>query len=74
MTHNSRLERSGSGPAAQPDRSAAMAPLNRGHGMDALQGKHERAVGDAFIDWFNNQTSTSFAYFARGAEDRKSVV
>jgi hypothetical protein len=55
-------------PAAERGRSAAMATLNRGNGMDAIQEKHERAVGDAFIDWYNTQMGTSFAYFTRAAE------
>src|SRR2546425_8666146 len=54
--------------AAQRARSAAMATLTRGNGMDALQEKHERAVGDAFIDWYNKQIGASFVYSARGAE------
>jgi hypothetical protein len=36
--------------------------------LGALQEKHERAVGDAFIDWYNKQMGTSFAYSAHGAE------
>jgi hypothetical protein len=36
--------------------------------MDALQEQHERAVGDAFIEWYNKQMGTSFAYSAHGAE------
>ena len=36
--------------------------------MDALQEHHERAVGDAFIDWFNKRMGTSFAHSAHGTE------
>jgi len=36
--------------------------------MDTLQEKHERAVGDAFVDWYNRRKGTSFEYYARGAD------
>ena len=36
--------------------------------MDTIQGKHERAVGDAFIDWYNERMGTSYAYNARGTD------
>jgi hypothetical protein len=36
--------------------------------MDALQEQHERAVGDAFVDWYKKQIGTSFVYSAHGTE------
>ncbi len=36
--------------------------------MDAIQEQHERAVGDAFVDWYNKLTGSSFEYHARGAD------
>jgi hypothetical protein len=36
--------------------------------MDALQERHERAVGDRFFDWYNGRHSTSFAYHGRAGE------
>jgi hypothetical protein len=36
--------------------------------MDALQEPHERAVGDAFIEWFNARKGASFAYSSRGSD------
>lgn len=36
--------------------------------MDTIQEKHERAVGDAFVDWYNKINGTSYKYYARGAE------
>jgi len=36
--------------------------------MDTIQEKHERAVGDAFVDWYNKTHGTSFNYYTRGAD------
>ena len=36
--------------------------------MDTIQEKHERAVGDAFIDWYNKLKGTSYKYYARGTD------
>ena len=36
--------------------------------MDTLQEQHERAVGGVFIEWFNEQTGTSFAFYTRGSD------
>src|SRR5437867_7968832 len=36
--------------------------------MDAIQEKHERAVGDAFINWYNERMGTSYEYYARGTD------
>lgn len=36
--------------------------------MDTIQEKHERAVGDAFVDWHNKVKGTSYEYCARGAD------
>lgn len=36
--------------------------------MDTIQEKHERAVGDAFIDWYNERMGTAYAYYARGTD------
>lgn len=35
--------------------------------MDVIQEKHERAVGDAFMDWYNTRHGTTYAYHDRGA-------
>jgi hypothetical protein len=35
--------------------------------MDVIQEKHERAVGDAFMDWYNKRNGTTYAYHERGA-------
>lgn len=36
--------------------------------MDRVQEQHERAVGDAFIEWLNQQHGTAYRYEARGAD------
>jgi hypothetical protein len=36
--------------------------------MDTTQEQHERAVGAAFIEWYNRQNSTEFRYHDRGAD------
>lgn len=36
--------------------------------MDAIQEKHERAVGDTFIGWYNAQNGTTFVYQGRPGE------
>jgi hypothetical protein len=36
--------------------------------MDSIQERHQRAVGDAFIEWYNKQNGTGFTYHGRGAE------
>lgn len=36
--------------------------------MDQVQMDHERAVGDAFVDWYNRQNATRFAFHSRGAD------
>ncbi|MFQ5804333.1 MAG: hypothetical protein ACE5JQ_15700 [Candidatus Methylomirabilales bacterium] len=36
--------------------------------MDSIQEQHERAVGDAFIEWYNNWNGTKFRYHGRGAD------
>jgi hypothetical protein len=36
--------------------------------MDPIQETHERAVGDAFADWYNKRKGTSFEYNARGGD------
>jgi hypothetical protein len=35
--------------------------------MDLIQEKHERAIGDAFIDWYNAHHGTNYTYSGRGA-------
>lgn len=35
--------------------------------MDPTQEQYERAVGDAFIEWYNTQNGTEFKYHGRGA-------
>ena len=35
--------------------------------MNVIQEKHERAVGDALIDWYNKRHGTTYAYHDRGA-------
>jgi len=36
--------------------------------MDTTQEQHERAVGAAFIEWYNRQNNTEFRYHDRGAD------
>jgi hypothetical protein len=36
--------------------------------MDVIQEKHERAVGDAFIDWYNKLNGAAYQYYGRGAD------
>ena len=36
--------------------------------MDPIQEQHEKAVGNAFIEWYNRQNSTEFRYHARGVD------
>lgn len=36
--------------------------------MDTTQGKHERAVADSFIAWYNSCHGTAYRFYARGAE------
>lgn len=36
--------------------------------MDATQEKHERAVGESFVGWYNAQNGTAFAYQGRPSE------
>src|SRR5262245_5335613 len=36
--------------------------------MDLVQEQHERAVGDAFIDWYNAQNGTNYVYGGRGSD------
>lgn len=36
--------------------------------MERTQEQHERAVGDAFIEWYNKQRGTALRYHGRGAE------
>lgn len=36
--------------------------------MDPTQEKHERAVADAFVHWYNRHHGTAYAYHARGAD------
>ncbi len=36
--------------------------------MDTTQEKHERAVADRFVDWYNEHHSTAYAYHTRGAD------
>ena len=36
--------------------------------MDAFQEKFERAVGDAFVAWYNESTGRSYTYACRPAE------
>jgi hypothetical protein len=36
--------------------------------MDTTQEQHERAVGEAFINWYNRQNCTEFRYHDRGAD------
>ena len=42
----------------------------QGASMDSVQEQHERAVGDAFVTWYNKQHGTEFRFSARGAEPR----
>jgi hypothetical protein len=34
--------------------------------MDDVQKQHERAAGDKFISWYNNQTGSNFNFASRG--------
>jgi hypothetical protein len=34
--------------------------------MDVTQEQHERAIADAFIDWYNQQNNTIFRFHKRG--------
>ena len=36
--------------------------------MDTIQEKHERAVGDAFVEWYNRLKGTSYEYYDRGTD------
>ena len=36
--------------------------------MDTTQEQHERAVGVAFIEWYNTQNGTEYRYHDRGAD------
>lgn len=36
--------------------------------MDKIQERHERAVGQEFIRWYNAQNGTAYAYHARGGD------
>lgn len=36
--------------------------------MDPTQEQHERAIGDAFIEWYNKQNGTAYGYHDRGAD------
>ena len=36
--------------------------------MDRVQEQHERAVGDAFVDWYNKLHGAAYQYYGRGAE------
>ncbi len=36
--------------------------------MDRVQEQHERAVGDAFVNWFNQQNGTEYIYDRRAAD------
>lgn len=36
--------------------------------MDTIQEEHERGVGDAFLDWYNQRMGTSYKYNARGVD------
>jgi len=36
--------------------------------MDATQDKHECAVADSFIEWYNSRHGTAYGFYARGAE------
>lgn len=36
--------------------------------MDITQEQHERAIGDAFISWYNDQNGCHFCYHGRGAD------
>ena len=40
----------------------------QGASMDSVQEQLERAVGDAFVTWYNKQHGTEFRFSARGAE------
>lgn len=35
---------------------------------DSTKDKHERAVADRFIDWYNSRHGTAYRFYARGAE------
>ena len=34
--------------------------------MDAIKEQHERAIADAFINWYNQQHNTIFRFHKRG--------
>lgn len=36
--------------------------------VDAIQDKHERAVADSFIEWYNSRHGTAYGFCAHGAE------
>jgi hypothetical protein len=36
--------------------------------MDEIQLRHERAIGDAFVDWYNKRNGTGYQYHDRGAD------
>jgi hypothetical protein len=36
--------------------------------MDEIQEQHERAIGEAFIGWYNQQNGTRFVYHGRPRE------
>ncbi len=36
--------------------------------MDMTQEKHERAVADGFIDWYNERHGTTYSFHTRGAD------
>jgi hypothetical protein len=36
--------------------------------LDDIQDRHERAVGDAFISWYNQRNATGYTYHDRGAD------
>jgi hypothetical protein len=36
--------------------------------VDTIQDKHERAIADRFIKWYNQRHETAYTFYARGAE------
>lgn len=36
--------------------------------MDTIQEQHERAVGDAFVEWYNQRNGTEYRYDTRGTD------
>ena len=36
--------------------------------MDATQDRHERAIADSFVQWYNEHHGAAYAYHARGAD------